>query len=331
MAIVKSANLRKQLFKEDQLDRAPTRHGFGYGLMRAAKKNKQIVALSADLTGSVRMAEFAKAYPSRFFEVGVAEQNLVTVAAGLAAEGKVPFCGSFATFSPGRNWEQIRTTVCYNDQNVNIVGSHAGISTGADGATHQALEDVSLMRTLPNMDVVVPCDVKQAEKVTLAVAKTTKPTYIRLSREKTPVFTTAKTPFTLGKADVYHRGKDVTIIATGLCVYDALVAAHLLRNEVSVEVINLHTIMPLDAATILKSVKKTGRVITVEEHQVVGGTGSAVAELLSGRFPAPVEIMGVEYAFGESGSKAELWKKFKLDPDAIAVRVKTVMKRKKAR
>ncbi|MFH1426817.1 MAG: transketolase C-terminal domain-containing protein [Candidatus Kerfeldbacteria bacterium] len=330
MAINKNAFLKKNLFSE-KASIAPTRNGFGEGLLAAGKKNKNIVALCADLCGSTRVKPFAEAFPERFFQVGVAEQNMAAVASGMAAEGKIPFAASFAMFSPGRNWEQIRTTICYNDQNVKIIGSHAGISTGPDGATHQALEDIAILRAIPNMEIIVPADAEQAKNATLAMAKSPVPGYLRLSREKTPEFTSARTPFAIGKADVYWSGKDVTVIACGLPVHDALVAAKTLGRKASVEVINCHTVKPLDAATILKSVRKTGRVVTVEEHQLAGGMGSAVSELLARELPAPVEMLGIDDKFGESGSKAELWEQFGLGPDAVINAVLRVMKRKKAK
>lgn len=328
MPINPNAHLRKTFLDVDKLEMSPVRNGFGEGFLEAAKHDERIVGLCADLTESTRMEAFANAFPERFIEIGVAEQNLVTVASGLAHEGKLPFASSYATFSPGRNWEQIRTTICYNDQPVVIVGSHAGLSVGPDGATHQALEDIALMRALPNMRVIVPVDHQQAYKATLAIAKDPKPTYIRLAREKSPMFTTSKTPFTIGKADVYYRGKDVTIISAGPVLYEALVAAERLKGKVSVEVINLHTIKPIDAATILRSVKKTGAVVTVEEHQITGGLGGAVAELLAKELPTPVEFLGMLDCFGESGSPMELWEHFGMGPDNIIDHVYAVLKRK---
>ncbi|PIW37016.1 MAG: transketolase [Candidatus Kerfeldbacteria bacterium CG15_BIG_FIL_POST_REV_8_21_14_020_45_12] len=328
MPITPSANLRKTFLDASKLEMVPVRNGFGEGLLEAAKNNDKIVGLCADLTESTRMEGFAQAFPERFVEIGVAEQNLVTVASGMAHEGKIPFTSSYATFSPGRNWEQIRTTICYNNQPVIVVGSHAGLSVGPDGATHQALEDVALMRVLPNMQVIVPADYQQAHKATLAIAKDPKPTYLRLAREKSPVFTTTKTPFTIGKADVYYSGKDVTIIGAGPVLYEALIAADMLKGKVSVEVINLHTIKPIDKATILRSVKKTRAVVTVEEHQITGGLGGAVAELLAKELPTPMEFVGVCDRFGESGSPMELWEHFGMGPDNIIDHVNKVLKRK---
>lgn len=291
----------------------PIRKGFGRGLLEAGKRNEQVVAACADLTDSTQMSLFAKEFPERYVEIGVAEQNLVTVASGMAAMGKIPFVSSYAAFSPGRNWEQIRTTICLNDRPVKVVGSHAGISVGADGATHQMLEDIALMRVLPNMVVIAPCDGVEAEKATLALAQDSRPAYLRLAREATPVVTTEKTPFEIGKAYVYAEGSDVTIIATGTMTYQAMVAAEkLFKDGIDAEVIHCPTIKPLDAATILNSVQKTGRVITVEEAQVNGGLGGAVAELLSEEHPTPLKRIGIKDRFGESGKPDELLEHFGL-------------------
>lgn len=287
----------------------PTRKGFGRGLKRAGELDENVVAACADLTESTQMHFFRDAFPERFVEIGVAEQNLVTVGSGLAAMGKIPFVSSYAAFSPGRNWEQIRTTICLNNQPVKIVGSHAGLYTGADGATHQMLEDIALMRVLPNMVVVVPGDALESEKATIALAADSRPGYLRLTREATPVFTTDKTPFELGKAYVLEQGHDITIISTGVMTYQALVAAEsLFKDGIGAEVIHVPTIKPLDAVTILRSVGKTKAVITVEEAQVNGGLGGAVAELLAEHLPTSLRRMGVRDRFGESGTPAELLK-----------------------
>jgi transketolase len=284
-----------------------TRKGFGKGLLEAGKLNENVVAACADLTDSTQMSLFAEAFPDRFIEVGVAEQNLVTVGSGLAAQGKIPFVSSYAAFSPGRNWEQIRTTICLNDRPVKIVGSHAGLYTGADGATHQVLEDIALMRVLPNMVVIVPGDSLEAEKAVLAMAKDHRPNYLRLAREATPVLTTEKTPFEIGRAYLYTEGKDLTIISTGTMTYQALVAADKLFTEgIDAEVVHVPTIKPLDGVTILKSVHKTKKVMTVEEHQINGGLGGAVAELLSEEFPVKIKRIGVRDRFGQSGKPDEL-------------------------
>lgn len=304
--------LNPKLF-EQEIEMVPSRNGFGEGLVIAGEEDPNIVALCADLTESTRIEAFKKKFPERFIQVGVAEQNLVTVASGLAAVGKIPFTSSYATFSPGRNWEQIRTTICYNDQPVKIVGSHAGISVGPDGATHQALEDVAIMRALPNMVVLCPADAVEARKATIAAAKNGKPTYIRLSRDKVPTVTTEETPFEIGKALVLTEGEDVTIIACGQMVFRALQGAKkLAEHKISARVINVHTIKPLDSKTILKAAEETGAIVTVEEHQITGGLGGAVSELVSQHYPIPVKIIGVEDHFGESGEPVELLEKFGL-------------------
>lgn len=320
-------NLNPKLFDED-VEQVPSRNGFGEGLLIAGEENPNVVGLCADLTESTRMEAFKKKFPERFVEVGVAEQNLVTVASGMAHEGKIPFTSSYATFSPGRNWEQIRTTICYNDQPVKIVGSHAGISVGPDGATHQALEDIAIMRVLPNMIVVVPADSIEARKATIAIAKNGKPSYIRLSRDKVPVITTENSPFEIGKAEVLNPGKDVTIIACGQMVYMALKVAKGLEDQIKVRVINCHTIKPLDAKTILNAAEETGAIVTVEEHQIAGGLGSAVAEVVSESYPVPIKRIGIEDSFGESGTPSELMKKFGLTEENIKKAVLEVIRRK---
>lgn len=303
-----------------KLNLEPTRKGFGRGLKKAGELDKNVVAACADLTDSTQISLFKEAFPDRFIEIGVAEQNLVTVGAGLAAMGKIPFVSSYAAFSPGRNWEQIRTTICLNDRPVKIIGSHAGLYTGLDGATHQMLEDIALMRVLPNMVVLAPCDSIEAEKMTLAMAKDPRPNYMRLAREETAVFTTAETPFEIGVAQVFDSGNDVTIIATGTMTYRALVAAEkLFKDGIDAEVIHAGTIKPLDAATILKSAKKTGAVVVVEEAQSVGGLGGAVAELLGEEFPVPVIRLGMKDSFGESGKPEELFEHFGLTEKHIAL------------
>jgi transketolase len=273
---------------------------------------------------------FAKEFPKRFVEIGVAEQNLVTVGSGLSAIGKIPFVSSYAAFSPGRNWEQIRTTICLNNRPVKIVGSHAGISVGPDGATHQMLEDLALMRVLPNMVVIAPCDSVEAEKATLAMARdSVRPTYLRLAREATPVLTTAMTPFEIGKAYVFREGKDVTLVATGTMTYHALAAAEkLAKDGIEAEVVHVPTIKPLDAHTLVKSVHKTGCVVTAEEAQINGGLGSAVAELLGEQLPAPLYRIGMQDRFGESGQPEELMTHFGLDAKHIALAAHHVIDRK---
>lgn len=321
-------SLNPKLYRSD-VEQEPIRAGFGRGLLEAGKRDNRVVALCADLTDSTKMDLFKKEFPNRFIEIGIAEQNLVTVAAGLALAGKVPFVSSYAAFSPGRNWEQIRTTICLNETNVKIVGSHAGVSVGPDGATHQMLEDITLMRVLPHMTVVVPCDSLEAEKATLALAAMEGGSYLRLAREKTPIVTTTNTPFSLGKAQIFREGSDLTIIACGPMVYQALVAAEQLsKHGIEAEVINCAVIKPLDSVTILKSVRKTGAVMTVEEAQINGGLGGAIAELLGENEPLPLSRIGMNDHFGESGKPDELLEKFELTGKHIAGRAKELLKRK---
>ena len=311
----------------DKLVVEPIRKGFGKGLVEAGKLNDQIVAACADLTESTQMHLFRDAFPDRYIEIGVAEQNLVTVASGLAAIGKIPFVSSYAAFSPGRNWEQIRTTICLNDRPVKIIGSHAGISVGPDGATHQMLEDIALMRVLPNMVVLAPCDSIEAEKLTMLMAADNRPNYMRVAREGTPIITTASTPLEIGKAYVFVPGDDITIIATGTMTYQAMVAAKLLSKEgISAEVLHVPTIKPLDSVTILSSVQKTKRVITVEEAQINGGLGGAICELLSEEYPVPVKRIGMRDHFGESGTTNELLEKFGLTSRHIAIEAEKLIK-----
>lgn len=306
----------------------PIRKGFGRGLLAAGQLNDQVVAACADLTDSTQMSLFAKEFPERYIEIGVAEQNLVTVASGMAAMGKIPFVSSYAAFSPGRNWEQIRTTICLNDQPVKVVGSHAGISVGPDGATHQMLEDIALMRVLPNMVVIAPGDGPEAERATLALAADKRPGYLRLAREATPIITTDKTPFEIGRAYVYTEGHDITVVTTGTMTYQAMVAAEkLFKDGIDLEVIHCPTIKPLDAATILKSVQKTGRVITVEEAQINGGLGGAVAELISEHHPAPLKRIGMRDRFGESGKPDELMQHFGLTAKHIMLAAHDMMEK----
>ena len=303
----------------EDVKQEPIRAGFGRGLLVAGQKDPRVVALCADLTESTKMNKFAEAFPERFIDIGVAEQNLVTVAAGMAAMGKIPFTSSYAAFSPGRNWEQIRTTIALNDQPVKIIGSHAGVSVGPDGATHQMLEDIALMRALPNMMVIAPGDSVEAEKATMAIAATDKPAYMRLAREKTPIFTTPDTPFELGKAYIVWGGHDVTLLGTGTMTYQCLLAAKLLQQEgVSAEVIHVPTIKPLDTHTILESVRKTRKVVTAEEAQINGGFGGAIAELLAEALPTPMRRIGMRDRFGESGTPSELLEVFGLTGTHIA-------------
>lgn len=314
---------------EKKVEQAATRDGFGKALVDCANRDENIVGLTGDLSESTRMEAFQKLYPDRFFDVGVAEQNMMGIAAGLALSGKVPFISSYATFSPGRNWDQLRVSVCYSKANVKIMGCHSGLSVGPDGATHQALEDIAITRVLPNLVVLSPADSHEAYQATVAAAEYDGPVYMRLTREKSPVFTELSHPFKIGKAHAVVKGEDVTLLATGALAYEALQAAEMLRDEsISCDVVLCPTIKPLDADTILASVERTGAVVTVEEHQIHGGFGGAVAELLGARLPSPIEQVGMPDLFGESGTPMELWQKFGLDRKAIVAAVQRVIKRK---
>lgn len=322
--------LNEKVFDKD-VEQKPTRNGYGEGLVEAGEKNHQVVVLCADLTESTRSHLFKEKFPERFIEVGVAEQGMATIAAGMANYGKIPFISSYAAFSPGRNWEQIRTTIAINDVPVKIAGAHAGVSVGPDGATHQALEDLALMRSMPNMIVIYPCDALEAKKSTVAASANGKPTYLRFARENTPIITTEDTPFEIGKAEVFWESKSpqASIIAAGPLVYEALVAAKKLKeSEIEVEVINSPTIKPLDERTIIASAKKSGAVVTVEEAQINGGLGGAVAELLSRNFPTPQEFIGMHDCFGESGQPDELLEKYGMKSHHIVDAVKKVIARK---
>ncbi len=324
-------HLNKNIFAKD-VEMVPIRKGFGQGLLIAGEADPNVVGLCADLTDSTQMNLFKKKFPDRFIQMGIAEQNMASVASGMAAMGKIPFITSYAMFSPGRNWEQIRTTIAYNNVAVKIAGSHAGVSVGPDGGTHQAVEDIALTRVIPRMVVISPCDAIEARKATVAMALTKDPTYIRLAREKTPIITTDDTPFAIGKASVLYESKhpQATIIATGALVYKALrVAASLDHDSVHVDVINLSTIKPLDTETILKYVKKSKAVVTVEEHQVAGGMGSAVAEFLSSHYPVPIEFVGVQDKFGQSGTPDELIEYFGMGEKAIHDATKRAIRRGK--
>jgi transketolase len=324
--------LNPKIFSAD-VEQIATRKGFGAGLLSAGELDKNIVGLCADLTDSTQMHLFAKKFPERFVQVGVAEQNLVTVASGMSAMGKIPFCSSYAMFSPGRSWEQIRTTICFNDRKVIVVGSHAGVSVGEDGGTHQALEDIALMRVLPNMDVVNPCDSIEAKKATLSIAKTTKPAYIRLERAPSPVITTEETPFELGKSEIYWMPDvglaQVGIISTGGLTYRALLAAKELEEQgIKTKVLNLSTIKPLDIKSIVDLAKETKAIVTVEEHQVAGGMGSAIAECLAENCPVPIEFIGIKDQFGQSGQPEELIEHYGLGKNAIKDAVQKVLMKK---
>lgn len=322
-------HLSKKLFQKEILQ-VPTRNGYGDALIELGKKNKNIVVLCADLSDSTRSAGFQKEFPERFVQCGIAEQNMMGVAAGFAIEGKIPFVSTYSVFCPGRNWDQVRVSVCYSNLPVKLTGAHAGVSVGPDGATHQGLEDMAITRCLPNMTVLAPCDYEETKKATIEAAKLKGPVYLRFAREKTPVFTTPKTPFKIGRAEVFRVGKDVTIIACGPLVYEALLAAEKLKKEkIDVEVIDNHTIKPLDKKTILKSIKKTKAVVTAEEHQIMGGMGSAVAEFLTANYPVPIEFIGMPDCFGESGTPEELLEKYGMTAKHIIKAVKKVLKRKK--
>lgn len=323
-----SVFLNPELLSKD-VKQIPTRNGYGDALVELGKSNPAVVVLTGDLAESTRVLEFAKKYPDRFFECGVAEQNMAGVAAGLALSGKIAFISSYAVFSPGRNWDQIRVSTCINNTNVKIAGAHAGISVGPDGATHQALEDIAMMRVLPHMIVVVPCDYEETRKATHAITAHEGPAYLRFARDKTPIITTTNTPFQIGKAEIFRKGKDVSIIACGPLVYQSLIAAEQLAKEgVDCEVINNHTIKPLDEKTLLISVRKTTCVVTVEEHQIMAGAGSAVCELLCQKYPIPVEMVGMHDHYGESGKPTELLEKYGMSVKAIKAAVKKVLKRK---
>ncbi len=324
--------LNPKIFDKD-VEQLPIRKGFGEGLLTAGDMNKNVVGLCADLTESTQMHLFKNKYPERFIEIGVAEQNLASVASGLAAMGKIPFITSYAMFSPGRNWEQIRTTICYNDRPVKIAGSHAGISVGPDGGTHQAIEDLAITRVIPNMVVISPCDSIEARKATIACAQTKYPTYIRLAREKTPIITTNETPFEIGKGQLLFDCKskaEVGIIATGALVHKALkVARDLEDSGVKVKVLALATIKPLDEDAVWRLAHESGAIVTVEEHQIAGGMGSSIAECLAQHFPVPIEFVGVKDKFGQSGTPDELIEYYGMGEKDIKEAVRKVLLRKK--
>lgn len=324
------AKLNPKLLDAD-IEQKTTREGFGEGSVLAGKEDPNIVMLCADITESVKASTFRNAFPDRFVELGIAEQNMMGVAAGMAMVGKVPFVATYAVFSPGRNWDQMRVSVCYTKANVKIVGAHTGVSVGPDGATHQALEDIAITRCIPNLIVVAPCDAIESKKATYAAAKHHGPVYLRFEREKTPVMTTEESSFEIGKAIIWRDAEKpaVAIIGCGPILYNAIIAAEELAKEgIEIMIINNHTIKPMDKDTIVAAAKKCGAVVTVEDHQVVGGMGSAVAEVLSENYPVPMEYIGVKDRFGESGQPEELIKAFKLDKDSIKEAVKKVISRK---
>lgn len=306
-----------------------TRSGFGAGLLELGQENPNVVALCADLTGSLKMDAFQKAFPERFIQVGIAEANMMGIAAGLTIGGKIPFTGTFANFSTGRVYDQIRQSIAYSGKNVKICASHAGLTLGEDGATHQILEDIGLMKMLPHMVVINPCDYNQTKAATKAIADYEGPVYLRFGRPKVPIFTPANQVFEIGKAVILKPGTDVTIIATGHLVWEACLAVEaLLAKGIDAELINIHTIKPLDREAVIASVKKTGCVVTAEEHQIFGGLGESVAGLLARSYPKPIEMVGVNDSFGESGTPAELMTKYGLDAKHIELAVEKVIKRK---
>ncbi|WP_323756078.1 transketolase family protein [Roseivirga sp.] len=310
-------------------EKKDTRSGFGAGLLELGRTNPEVVALCADLVGSLKMQDFIDEFPERFFQIGIAEANMMGVAAGLTIGGKIPFTGTFANFSTGRVYDQIRQSIAYSGKNVKICASHAGLTLGEDGATHQILEDIGLMKMLPHMTVINPCDYNQTKAATIAIAEFEGPVYLRFGRPKVPVFTPADQKFEIGKALKMIEGNDVTIFATGHLVWEAIEAEAVLAKEgISVEVINIHTIKPLDVQAIIESAKKTGCVVTAEEHQMNGGLGDSVAQTLALNLPTPLEMVAVNDSFGESGTPEQLMKKYGIDAENIVKAVKRVMKRK---
>lgn len=328
--INRKAYLVRELFDEKKLKQLPTRNGYGEGLVEVGKIDKNIVVLCADLTESTRSLAFKEMFPDRFVQLGVSEQSMASIAAGMAMAGKAPFISSYACFSPGRNWEQIRTTVALNNVNVKIAGAHAGVSVGPDGATHQMIEDIAIMRVMPNVRVLVPCDAIETRKATIAIAKLEGPCYLRFAREKSPVFTTEKTPFKVGHAETYRFGSDLTIIGAGPLVYEALIAAEMLSKDQGVEcrVVNLHTIKPLDVKAIVTAAKETGAIVTVEEAQAAGGLAGVVAETLALTTPVPMERVGIQDRFGESGDPRQVQEGLGLTAPFIAMAADRVLQRK---
>lgn len=324
----KSAHLSPHTLRHD-VHTAATRDGYGKGVVELGEKDERIVVLCADLTESTRSNLFQREFPERFIEVGVAEQNMTGIAVGLALNGKIPFTATYAVFSPGRCWDHIRISGCYNKANIKLIGAHTGVSVGPDGATHQALEDIALTRVLPHMTVLVPCDAEEARKAIHAAAAINGPVYIRLGRAPTPLFTTSKTPFSIGKGAMFRDGKDVAIIGAGPIIHSALIAAHnLIEQGISCRVINMPSIKPIDTEIIEKAVRECKAIVTVEEHQIMGGVGSAIAEVVATTYPVPMEFVGMHNSFGESGTPEELLKKYHMDAPAIERAVKKVLKRK---
>ncbi len=324
---MKDLKLSKNILGDVEM--IPTRFGYGDGLVALGNENSEVVVLGADLTSSLCADRFQKAFPERFIQIGIAEQDMMGVASGLSIVGKIPFVSTYGVFCTGRAWDQLRTTVAYAKLNVKVGSGHGGISVGPDGATHQALEDIAITRTIPNMTVIVPADYHETFKATIAAANMEGPVMIRFGREKVPVITTSETPFEIGKADIYRDGTDVSVIACGVMVYQALVAAEKLANEgISVQVINCHTVKPIDMETIIGAAALTGAVVTAEEHQVMGGFGSAVAEVLCQNCPVPMKIVGIQDSFGESGQPDDLMRKFHLLDTDIIQAVREVLKMK---
>jgi transketolase len=311
------------------IKQVPTRNGFGEGLVEAAKANKDVIGICADLSESTRMLALKEALPDQYLEIGVSEQMLVAIAGGLSATGKIPWIASYAMFNPGRSWEQVRTIMALNETNVKIAGAHAGVSVGPDGATHQAIEDIAIMRVIPHMTVVVPCDSVQTKKATLALTALRGPVYLRFAREKSPIVTTEQTPFEIGRAQLFREGKDVAIVACGILVYNALVAAQELAAEgIDCMVVNNHTVKPMDDAAIVQAAQACGAVVTVEEHQVAAGMGSRVAEILAQRHPVPIEFIGVQDQFGQSGDPAELIEHYGMGTTSIKEAARRARNRK---
>jgi transketolase len=319
-------------YRSPDLKLVPTRNGFGEGLIEAGSRNRDVLGICADLSESTRFEGFKKAHPQQYIEIGVSEQMLVAMAGGLAAVGKIPWIASYAMFNPGRSWEQVRTIMALNETNVKIAGAHAGVSVGPDGATHQAIEDIAIMRVIPHMIVVVPCDSVQTKKAAIALSEAWGPVYLRFGREKSPVITTDDTPFEIGKAQTLREGSDVAIVACGILVYNALIAADLLSAEHGIEcrVVNNHTVKPMDEAAVVDAARACGAVVTVEEHQKAGGMGSRVAEILAAQLPVPIEFIGVDDRFGQSGDPVELIEYYGMGVSAIVDAARRAHERKKS-
>ena len=331
--VLDAAAQRMQLadYRAADLKLVPTRNGFGEGLIEAGSRSREVLGICADLAESTRFEGFKKAHPAQYIEIGVSEQMLVAMAGGLAAVGKIPWIASYAMFNPGRSWEQVRTIMALNETNVKIAGAHAGVSVGPDGATHQAIEDIAIMRVIPHMTVVVPCDSVQTKKATLALSEMWGPVYLRFGREKSAVITTGETPFEIGKAQIFREGGDVAIVACGILVYNALIAADRLSAQHGIEcrVVNNHTVKPMDEAAIVDAARGCGTVVTVEEHQRQAGMGSRVAEILAQRHPVPIEFIGVDDRFGQSGDPFELVEYYGMGADSIVEAARRAHERKK--